>query len=114
MASDLIWCGHVFDIFLLKRVLLTVGSGPFGSEVSPGCCLLLLADTGEERLLLQRLLSGPAVLLKPAVSIESKHEVTILSGLNEFVVKFHGPAGSKDPPLPLPLCIYCSESRAPY
>ncbi|XP_061533097.1 ubiquitin-conjugating enzyme E2 H-like isoform X1 [Phycodurus eques] len=28
------------------------------------------------------------------VSIESKHEVTILSGLNEFVVKFHGPAGS--------------------
>uniref|UniRef100_A0AAQ4S2K3 Ubiquitin-conjugating enzyme E2 H n=1 Tax=Gasterosteus aculeatus aculeatus TaxID=481459 RepID=A0AAQ4S2K3_GASAC len=23
--------------------------------------------------------------------IESKHEVTILSGLNEFVVKFHGP-----------------------
>ena len=27
-------------------------------------------------------------------SIESKHEVTILSGLNEFVVKFHGPPGS--------------------
>uniref|UniRef100_A0A671XVZ7 Ubiquitin-conjugating enzyme E2 H n=1 Tax=Sparus aurata TaxID=8175 RepID=A0A671XVZ7_SPAAU len=27
--------------------------------------------------------------------IESKHEVTILSGLNEFVVKFHGPPGSK-------------------
>uniref|UniRef100_A0A672JIG4 Ubiquitin-conjugating enzyme E2 H n=1 Tax=Salarias fasciatus TaxID=181472 RepID=A0A672JIG4_SALFA len=25
--------------------------------------------------------------------IESKHEVTILSGLNEFVVKFHGPPG---------------------
>uniref|UniRef100_G3Q832 Ubiquitin-conjugating enzyme E2 H n=2 Tax=Gasterosteus aculeatus aculeatus TaxID=481459 RepID=G3Q832_GASAC len=27
--------------------------------------------------------------------IESKHEVTILSGLNEFVVKFFGPQGSK-------------------
>ncbi|KPP70290.1 ubiquitin-conjugating enzyme E2 H-like [Scleropages formosus] len=25
--------------------------------------------------------------------IESKHEVTILSGLNEFVVKFYGPQG---------------------
>ena len=32
-------------------------------------------------------------LYKPH-SIESKHEVTILSGLNEFVVKFHGPPGS--------------------
>lgn len=29
------------------------------------------------------------------ISIESKHEVTILSGLNEFVVKFYGPQGSK-------------------
>ena len=28
-------------------------------------------------------------------SIESKHEVTILGGLNEFIVKFYGPAGSK-------------------
>lgn len=28
-------------------------------------------------------------------SIESKHEVTILGGLNEFVVKFFGPQGSK-------------------
>lgn len=28
-------------------------------------------------------------------SIESKHEVTILGGLNEFVVKFYGPQGSK-------------------
>ena len=28
-------------------------------------------------------------------SIESKHEVTILGGLNEFVVKFFGPTGSK-------------------
>lgn len=27
--------------------------------------------------------------------IESKHEVTILGGLNEFVVKFFGPSGSK-------------------
>ena len=27
--------------------------------------------------------------------IESKHEVTILGGLNEFSVKFFGPAGSK-------------------
>ncbi|PAA73389.1 hypothetical protein BOX15_Mlig023431g1 [Macrostomum lignano] len=26
--------------------------------------------------------------------VESKHEVTILGGLNEFVVKFHGPADS--------------------
>lgn len=26
--------------------------------------------------------------------IESQHEVTILSGLNEFVVKFHGPKGT--------------------
>ncbi|KAJ8269743.1 hypothetical protein COCON_G00123500 [Conger conger] len=26
--------------------------------------------------------------------IESKHEVTILSGLNEFVVKFYGPQGT--------------------
>lgn len=28
-------------------------------------------------------------------SIESKHEVTILGGLNEFSVKFYGPRGSK-------------------
>ncbi|CAB1313715.1 unnamed protein product, partial [Coregonus sp. 'balchen'] len=28
------------------------------------------------------------------LSIESKHEVTILSGLNEFVVKFYGPQGT--------------------
>ncbi|XP_029779415.1 ubiquitin-conjugating enzyme E2 H isoform X4 [Suricata suricatta] len=27
-------------------------------------------------------------------SIESKHEVTILGGLNEFVVKFYGPQGT--------------------
>lgn len=27
--------------------------------------------------------------------IESKHEVTILGGLNEFLVKFNGPAGSE-------------------
>ncbi|XP_074646437.1 ubiquitin-conjugating enzyme E2 H [Tubulanus polymorphus] len=26
--------------------------------------------------------------------IESKHEVTLLKGLNEFVVKFHGPRGT--------------------
>ena len=26
--------------------------------------------------------------------IESKHQVTILSGLNEFTVKFYGPSGS--------------------
>ncbi|XP_022299988.1 ubiquitin-conjugating enzyme E2 H [Saccostrea cucullata] len=26
--------------------------------------------------------------------IESKHEVTILGGLNEFIVKFHGPQGT--------------------
>ena len=30
--------------------------------------------------------------------IESKHEVTILSGLNEFVVKFFGPPGCKKQP----------------
>lgn len=29
------------------------------------------------------------------IRIESKHEVTILGGLNEFVVKFYGPQGSK-------------------
>ncbi|KAK2553899.1 Ubiquitin-conjugating enzyme E2 H [Acropora cervicornis] len=29
-----------------------------------------------------------------AVRIESKHEVTILGGLNEFIVKFFGPSGS--------------------
>lgn len=28
-------------------------------------------------------------------SIESKHEVTILGGLNEFCVKFYGPKGSQ-------------------
>lgn len=27
--------------------------------------------------------------------IESKHEVTILGGLNEFIVKFFGPSGCK-------------------
>lgn len=27
--------------------------------------------------------------------IESKHEVTITGGINEFAVKFHGPKGSK-------------------
>uniref|UniRef100_A0A8C0U9G5 Ubiquitin-conjugating enzyme E2 H n=1 Tax=Cyanistes caeruleus TaxID=156563 RepID=A0A8C0U9G5_CYACU len=30
-----------------------------------------------------------------SAGIESKHEVTILGGLNEFVVKFYGPQGSK-------------------
>lgn len=60
--------------------------------------------------LLGLLLFVPVVLLKPAVSIESKHEVTILSGLNEFVVKFHGPAGSKN----LSHCIFCSDSCALY
>uniref|UniRef100_A0A803TSU3 UBC core domain-containing protein n=1 Tax=Anolis carolinensis TaxID=28377 RepID=A0A803TSU3_ANOCA len=30
----------------------------------------------------------------PLSSIESKHEVTILGGLNEFVVKFYGPQGT--------------------
>lgn len=42
-------------------------------------------------------------MLRPVVSltvvflyrIEGKHEVTILGGLNEFIVKFFGPAGSK-------------------
>lgn len=29
------------------------------------------------------------------VSIEKKHEVTMLNGLNEFCVKFYGPKGSK-------------------
>lgn len=29
------------------------------------------------------------------IRIESKHEVTILGGLNEFIVKFFGPSGSK-------------------
>lgn len=33
--------------------------------------------------------------LTSCLSIESKHEVTILGGLNEFVVKFYGPQGSK-------------------
>ncbi|XP_039566048.1 ubiquitin-conjugating enzyme E2 H [Passer montanus] len=28
------------------------------------------------------------------IRIESKHEVTILGGLNEFVVKFYGPQGT--------------------
>lgn len=30
-----------------------------------------------------------------ACRIESKHEVTILGGLNEFYVKFFGPSGSE-------------------
>lgn len=34
----------------------------------------------------------PAVLV---FRIESKYEVTILGGLNEFAVKFYGPRGSK-------------------
>ena len=29
------------------------------------------------------------------IRIESKHEVTILGGLNEFIVKFFGPSGCK-------------------
>lgn len=66
---------------------------------------LLSSAVGLERLCLQLLLFVPVVLLKAAVSIESKHEVTILSGLNEFVVKFHGPAGSKT----LCYCIFCSD-----
>lgn len=36
-----------------------------------------------------------ASFLNQTHSIESKHEVTILGGLNEFVVKFFGPQGSK-------------------
>lgn len=32
----------------------------------------------------------------PTLRIESKHEVTILGGLNEFCVKFYGPKGSKE------------------
>uniref|UniRef100_A0A8D2MJJ4 Uncharacterized protein n=1 Tax=Zonotrichia albicollis TaxID=44394 RepID=A0A8D2MJJ4_ZONAL len=35
---------------------------------------------------------------KRNLGIESKHEVTILGGLNEFVVKFYGPQGSKHNP----------------
>ncbi|KAI2547859.1 UBE2H isoform 9, partial [Pan troglodytes] len=31
---------------------------------------------------------------KQLMDIESKHEVTILGGLNEFVVKFYGPQGT--------------------
>lgn len=33
--------------------------------------------------------------------IESKHEVTILGGLNEFCVKFYGPRGSKFDNIPV-------------
>nr|CAD7257179.1 unnamed protein product [Timema shepardi] len=33
--------------------------------------------------------------LPDQIIIESKHEVTILGGLNEFCVKFYGPRGSK-------------------
>lgn len=39
--------------------------------------------------------SHKTIVLNSVNSIESKHEVTILSGLNEFVVKFFGPQGSK-------------------
>lgn len=85
-------------ILLLKGILLVVS-------------LLLLSAVGLKCLRLGLLLV-PVVLLKSAVSIESKHEVTILSGLNEFVVKFHGPAGSKN--LSLSLCIFCSDSCALY
>ena len=35
------------------------------------------------------------LILNFGASIESKHEVTILGGLNEFIVKFYGPSGSK-------------------
>lgn len=38
-----------------------------------------------------KVLSLDSVFLR----IESKHEVTILGGLNEFIVKFFGPSGSK-------------------
>lgn len=41
------------------------------------------------------MLSRETIVLNSVCSIESKHEVTILSGLNEFVVKFFGPQGSK-------------------
>ncbi|KAG7217394.1 hypothetical protein INR49_021561 [Caranx melampygus] len=37
---------------------------------------------------------GKGCTLLELSGIESKHEVTILSGLNEFVVKFHGPPGT--------------------
>ncbi len=33
--------------------------------------------------------------LNTVIRIESKHEVTILGGLNEFIVKFYGPTGSE-------------------
>lgn len=35
------------------------------------------------------------IVLNSVNSIESKHEVTILGGLNEFCVKFYGPKGSE-------------------
>ena len=35
------------------------------------------------------------IFLNYIISIESKHEVTILGGLNEFCVKFFGPPGSE-------------------
>ena len=38
-------------------------------------------------------------------SIESKHEVTILGGLNEFSVKFFGPAGSRSFCLCIIVCV---------
>ena len=45
-------------------------------------------------LLLQFLVSD-IIELDLMLSIESKHEVTILSGLNEFMVKFFGPISSE-------------------
>ena len=38
-------------------------------------------------------------------SIESKHQVTLMSGLNEFMVKFAGPRESKALPKEIAFCL---------
>nr|XP_016853635.1 PREDICTED: ubiquitin-conjugating enzyme E2 H [Anolis carolinensis] len=70
-----------------------------GFEVFANFSLGLLAWEGRPPFQLQVFQTFPcfpnlSLTRLPLSSIESKHEVTILGGLNEFVVKFYGPQGT--------------------
>uniref|UniRef100_A0A8V0XLH3 Ubiquitin-conjugating enzyme E2 H n=1 Tax=Gallus gallus TaxID=9031 RepID=A0A8V0XLH3_CHICK len=59
-------------------------------ECQPTCVPGAVGHTALHQKMLELIL--PSVL--DLLPIESKHEVTILGGLNEFVVKFYGPQGT--------------------
>lgn len=61
---------------------------PITMLTARGCTFVLVG-------LLQPVILYNLIFFNSFLRIESKHEVTILGGLNEFCVKFYGPSGSK-------------------